>query len=140
MKTIIYSQDDRVVPWVAERIGETDFGGCTSIGQEENGELICGVVYNWFMGPSCAMHVAAVPGKRWLTYEFLNRVFTYPFIQLGCNRVTGMVRADNYKAQKLDEHLGFKREGLIRQATWDKQDMIVYGMLKDECRWIKARE
>ena len=139
MKTIVYNEDALIVPWVAERIHETDFGACSSIGQIEDGQVICGVVYNWYLGSSVAMHVAAEPGKRWLTREFLYAVFAYPFLQLNCNRVTGMVRVDNWKARKLDEHLGFVQEGIVRQLTHDKTDMILYGMLKDECRWIKGK-
>ena len=86
------------------------------------------------------MHVAAVPGKRWMTKDFLWRVFAYPFLQLNCNRVTGLVREDNIVAQKFDEHIGFKREGLIRKGATDGADIILYGMLKEECRWLGVKK
>ena len=139
MKRVIYSENDRVVSWVAERIDEQRFEGAVGIGLEEDGELIAGVVFNMYTGPSISMHVAAVPGRRWMTREYLWRCFAYPFLQLGCRRITGLVRVDNLEAQKFDEHLGFKREGLLRQACDDGTDMIVYGMLKSECRFIGER-
>ena len=69
--------------------------------------------------------------------DFLFRVFAYPFLQLHCRRVTGLVRVDNLPAQKFDEHLGFVREGLIRSACTDGTDMILYGMLADECKFLR---
>jgi len=140
MKTTIYGQEERVVPWVGQRIDEDRFGtDCTALGLEEDGELIAGVVYNWYTGPSISIHVAAEPGRRWLNRDFLFRVFAYPFLQLNCNRVTGLVRVDNLDAQRFDEHLGFVREGIIRQGAEDKTDFILYGMLKDECRWLEIK-
>lgn len=136
MKTVIYGQDKRVSDWVAGKVSEHKFILARAIGLEQDGELIAGVVYENYTGKNITAHVAAVPGKRWLNREFLFRAFAYPFIQLDCNRVTGLVKADNLEAQKFDEHLGFKKEGLLRQACDDGADLIVYGMLKTECRWI----
>ena len=138
MKQVIYGQDERVAKWVGDQIDEVYLPGSAAIGLEENGELIAGVVFDHYTGPSISMHVAAT-GKRWMTKDFLWRCFAYPFIQLQCNRITGLVRADNIAAQKFDEHLGFKREGLLRKAAKDGTDYIVYGMLREECRWLEIR-
>lgn len=140
MKSVVYGQDARVLKWVGERIGELEFSpGAIGIGLEENGELIAGVVFSMYTKASISMHVAAIPGKRWMTKEYLWRVFAYPFIQLNCNRVTGFVREDNLVAQKFDEHIGFKREGLIRKGAVDGTNFILYGMLKEECRWLGVK-
>jgi RimJ/RimL family protein N-acetyltransferase len=139
MKTVIYGQDELVRNWVAERVDEDRFQSDVAIGLAEDGELIAGVVYNMFTGPSISMHVAAMPGRRWMTKDFLWRAFAYPFIQLGCQRVTGLVREDNLDAQRFDEHLGFVREGLLRSACEDGQNMILYGMLRKECRWLEIK-
>lgn len=139
MKKAIYGEDLKVSKWVGERIDEDDFGPCTSIGLEKDGELVAGVVFNWYTGPSICMHVAGT-GRDWLTRDFLYRCFAYPFIQLECNRVTGLVRIDNFAAQKFDEHLGFVREGVIRKGATDGTDFILYGMLKEECRWLELKK
>lgn len=139
MKTAIYGQEDRVIPWVGYRIDEDEFGDAVAIGLEEDGELIAGVVFNLYTGPSIMMHVAAEPGRRWLTRDFLYRCFAYPFIQLKCHRVGGLVREDNLDAQRFDEHLGFKREGLVRRGADDGTNLILYGMLKEECRWLEMK-
>jgi RimJ/RimL family protein N-acetyltransferase len=100
---------------------------------EEDGELLAVVVFNLYSGADIAMHIAAVPGRRWMTREFLRVAFRYPFVQLGCRRVSGFVPASNADAQRFDEHLGFRREGLMRHALPD-DDIIVYGMLREEAR------
>jgi RimJ/RimL family protein N-acetyltransferase len=140
MKKVIYGEDQRVINWVESQIGEKYPEGTVGIGLEQDGELIAGVVFDYYTGPSISMHVAAVPGKRWMTKDFLWRCFAYPFLQLQCNRITGLVRVDNLAAQKFDEHLGFKREGLLRKAAEDGTDYIVYGMLREECRWLEIRQ
>ncbi|MEN6403629.1 MAG: GNAT family protein [Armatimonadia bacterium] len=141
MSTIVYDQPERVLAWVGERVDEPDFGpGSQAVGLEKDGELISGVVYNMYTKASICMHVAAVPGRRWMTREYLWRAFAYPFLQLRCNRVTGLVRVDNFDAQRFNEHLGFKREGLLRKACTDGTDMILYGMLREECRWLGVRK
>lgn len=138
MKSMVYGQDARVRSWVSERIGEELGDSDVAIGVEEDGQLIAGVVYNMFTRASVSMHVAAEPGKRWTTKEFMFRFFAYPFLQLNCNRVTGLVRASNMVARKFDEHVGFIQEGVIRQAFEDGEDAILYGMLKSECKWIRS--
>lgn len=140
MKKVIYGEDQRVAQWVGGKVDEVYHEGAAAIGLEEDGELIAGVVFDYYTGPSISMHVAAVPGKRWMTKDFLWRCFAYPFLQLQCSRITGLVRVDNLPAQKFDEHLGFKREGLLRKAAKDGTDYIVYGMLREECRWLEIRQ
>lgn len=140
MKTVVYGQDSRVCKWVADRIGDGELGfDCHGIGLEQDGELIAGVGYNIYTVAAICMHVAAVPGKRWMTRDFLWRAFAYPFLQLKCNRVTALVRVDNEESKRFVLHLGFKYEGLLRQAANDGQDMIVFGMLRDECRWLGVK-
>ena len=135
MKTLVYNLPC-VNDYVADRIKGNDRFLPTdpSIGMLKDGKLIGGVVFNQYTGTGVSMHVAGEKG--WLNREFLRAAFRYPFDQLGCRRVTGLVRTDNLEAQRFDEHLGFKREGLIREGDDDGCDLILYGMLRRECRWI----
>ena len=138
MKTLVYGQDVRVRDWVSERIGEDLSDAAVAIGVEEDGELIAGVAYNMYTGAAICMNVAATPGKRWTTKEFMYAFFAYPFVQLNCRRVTGLVRASNEVARKFDEHVGFTQEGVLREAFEDGEDAVLYGMLKSECKWIRS--
>lgn len=139
MKTVIYGQDERVCQWVNERLNE-QFKDAVGIGLEENGELIAGVVFDTYTHAGINMHIAAIPGKLWMTREYLYRCFAYPFVQLNCRRITGLVREDNEVSKKFVKHLGFEYEGLLREAYMDGTNVVVYGMLKNECRWIKGNK
>lgn len=135
MRRFVYTNHQRVNGWVSARIPGAGFSWHdVAIGVEQDGELIAGVVYTHYCGTDIRMHVAGE--GRWLNREGLFRFFAYPFLQLGCRRVSGLVRSDNLKAQRFDEKLGFVREGLLRDADEDGCDLIVYGMTKAECRWL----
>ena len=136
MKTVVYNLPS-VSKFVSDNIpGDDEFSpDDPNIGLLKDGKLIAGVVFNNYCKSSICMHVAATE-RGWLNKEFLRACFRYPFKQLKCARVTGLVRTDNKDAQRFDEHLGFKREGLIRKGDDDGCDLIIYGMLKEECRWL----
>ena len=107
------------------------------IGLEKNDELVAGVLYDNYSVSNIWMHVAATPGKRWMTRDYLYASFAYPFKQLNCKRVTGWVEASNTDAKRFDEHLGFKQEAVLSSAARDGGDVIIYRMFKEECRFIR---
>lgn len=141
MKRIVWNEPERVTRFVAALTGEDEYRDSQAIGLECDGELVAGVVYQLYTGPggSMLMHVASDGSRHWMTRAYLSACFRYPFVQMQCRRVTGLVRADNAEAQRFDEHLGFKREGLLRQGCTDGTDMIVYGMLASECRFLEGK-
>jgi RimJ/RimL family protein N-acetyltransferase len=134
---IILNERDRLAAWAQARISHVPSWGewCEAIGLERDGELSAVVVYNFFSECDIAMHIAAIPGRRWLSRQFLRAAFRYPFVQLQVQRVTGYVPEKNADALRFDLHLGFKREGLMRCALPD-DNVIVLGMLRDECRFL----
>lgn len=137
MYRIVLDERERFAEFAKTRIPHIDSWGewYQAIGLERDGEPIAAVVYNYYSRCDIAMHVAAVPGRRWMTRAYLQAVFQYPFLQLKVNRVSGYVPAKNWDVQRFDEHLGFIREGVMRKALED-DDVIVYGMLKEECRFL----
>lgn len=143
MKWVTTEHQEILGNWALERIawagrftaGHSTWGPFTAIGLIDEKEILATVIYNDFYEVGCAIHIAAVPGRRWMTRELLRAAFSYPFVQLGFKRLTGYVPAKNWEAQRLDEHLGFRREGLLRQMLPD-DDVICYGMLANECRFI----
>lgn len=139
MKKIILMQSEKVIHWLAGKLGEKPCDKAIGIGLESNGELQAGVVFESSMQNSVCMHVASNGTRHWMTPAFLAFCFRYPFLQLKCERITGLVRADNMDAQRFDEHLGFVREGRLRRACTDGTDLIVYGMLKEECRFLTGK-
>lgn len=135
---LVLDDKARCGAWALERIAHVPSWGewFEAIGLERDGDLLAVVVYNLWSGADIAMHVAAMPGRRWMTRAFLRAVFRYPFVQLECQRVTGYVPASNADALRFDRHLGFVEEGRMREALPTGEDVLVLGMLRRECRWL----
>jgi len=125
----------RVFAFVSERVALQPVGSMRAIGLERGGKLVAGVVYEGYTGHNIWMHVAAEPGSHWLTRDFLRAAFTYPFVQLGVDRVSGYVDASNAAARRFDEHLGFREEAVLKGAARDGGDVILYVMWKKDCRY-----
>ena len=125
--------------WASEKIkGVGEFPEDTgNIALMRDGVIIAVCVYSHYTGAGVMMNIASDGSKRWMTKQFLRACFEWPFNYLKCRRVTGLVRADQPDVVKFDEHLGFKQEGVVREGEEDGMDLVVLGMLKSECRWIK---
>lgn len=109
----------------------------TAIGQlNSQGQLVGGCVFTNYTGRDIHGHLGGV--GNWLTRRFLGECFRYIFVTLGCARATGLVAASNIKAQRFDESMGFVYEGTLREYLPDGEDAYIYGMLRSECRWLKA--
>ena len=139
MKRIVWDEHERVMHFVASRIDASPFEKYAAIGLESDGDLIAGVVFERATGASLLMHVASDGSRHWMTPAYMGACFCYAFNQEKANLIVGLVRADNVDAQRFDEHLGFKKRGQLPQACTDGTDLIVYGMLKSECRYIEGK-
>jgi len=137
MVEYLYGHEETLLPWTCERIEGMVFDAdARAIGVAREGEIAACVVFDQFTTSGCQMAVASDLSRRWLSREFIVRVFTYPFLQLGLRRVGCLVSVDNRPSLKLARGLGFKQEGIIRQAGAQAQDMIAFGMLRKECRFL----
>lgn len=135
MRELIYDKPDVVGPWVCERTGgKYSPVDSACIGMTSSGKLVAGVLFDHFNHASIAMHVGS-DGANWLNLRFLRAVFRYPFVQLGVNKVLGLVASTNLAARRFDEHLGFELEAVIADAT-PGGDLLIYTMRRDQCRYL----
>lgn len=133
---IVLNQNERVGRWMEERGSGTYHPRVQCIGYERDGRLVAGVMYECWNDASLWIHVAG-EGKHWLTREFLRVAFDYPFGQLKAKVLVGLVPANNERARRFDEHLGFKYLATIPHGHKDG-DLLIYTMLADECRWWRT--
>lgn len=110
--------------------------GMVAIGLRNEGHLVAGVIYEGINGVNGWMHVAAVPGRQWLTKRFLLAAFRYPFVVCGLRRVSAYVNASNHPARIFDEALGFKEEARLQGAAQDGGDVIIYAMWRKDFRYV----
>ena len=138
---IIYDQRDRAKEWARIHFPATypETDKFVALIHEWGGEIRAAVFYtDFYPANSIDLHVAAVAGKKWLTSAFLTATFEYPFGQLGLRRVTGRIASSNKRARNFVERIGFTQEGIVREGwpTGDGDDLIIYGMLRRECRFF----
>lgn len=139
--SLLLGQDELVKKWVGSALRVDNFGLATAIGILKNNELICGVVYNNYYTDvnnnplSIEMSIASVDFS-WCTRYNLRTFFAYPFIQLNLKRVQATCPANNLTTRHFVERLGFKLDGIAREACIYGGDSAVYSLLKHECKWI----
>lgn len=123
--------------WAAQEIDNVERfkPDAKAIGQMRNGLIAGVVVFDNFSPYDVNVHVASDGSKRWITKELVYEVFAYPFVQLGLNRITGLVAAKNEAALRFNLHFGLKVEGRCRNALPD-DDLIILGMIREECPYI----
>lgn len=103
----------------------------------DNGDMLLGVVLdNYRIESNSICASIAINDAKVLTKSTIKALFHTAFIKIGVDRISCMVEYDNYKSNSLTHRLGFVQEGVMRKASYNKKDLIVYGMLKDECKWI----
>lgn len=70
------------------------------------------------------------------TASILRELYNKVFIDMNLVRLTCHVSKRNRKARLFVEHMGFRMEGVKRRGFDGVHDAVVYGMLKNECRWL----
>ena len=111
---------------------------CIAIGQKIDDEMIIGVVYDDYTGASISIH-SRCDNPRKVSRQFYWTIFDYPFNVAKVKRLTGLVSTSNLKAQRLNEHLGFEREAVLKDYLPDG-DAIIYIMRPENCRFLKLGE
>lgn len=125
--------------WVAKRVKNFAPKNFTTMAFFEHGVgIIAVILYQNFRGTDIEMIFAAEPGTKWAQRDLMNMALRYPFKQLGCNRISAIIRKDNKRAREIIQRIGFKQEGKIRRADVDGQDMFIYGLLPGENRFERV--
>ena len=137
----LIGSDEMVINWVARHLPQCPRDRAAAIGVTDDRSLIAGVVYSDISknqrGLPINLHMTiAAESPQWALRSIIRILFAYPFIQIGVPRVTATVAKNNKRSRKLAEGLGFVHEGTLRRAWDGRQNALVYGMLRHECRWI----
>lgn len=144
---LLFRADGDILDWMEGRVGFS-LRPARAIGlveQDEDGtpRLLAAVAYNRVNSYSnaaphdvCMTIVSTTP--RWASRRAIGAFFRYPFIDLEMRRVTAAVASDNAPSLKMMDQLGFKAEGVIRHGYDGFRDAVVFGMLREECRWLDA--
>lgn len=139
MKEVVYDNSDEMVAW-AESISENKYrDDARAIGLRDESGYRGVVIFDSFTTTGCWIHVVSDGSRRWLTREFILRVFAYPFIQCKFPRINAFVSELNRPSIEFCEGFGWQLEGILREAGAKGEDLFVFGMLRRECRWLPER-
>lgn len=106
------------------------------IGVVDGPELLAVVIYSDYREIDIEMSIASTT-PRWASRDIIRALFEYPFIQLRTDRVTAITSKNNRHTRRFLERLGFRLEGTHRKALRGGRTACTYGMLRDECKWLK---
>ena len=134
---IDFEQKPEYLEWLGEQLDSDYTNGDfhTLANLDSNGRILCVVLYSHWLESGCEMVIAS-SSPRWATRAFMHAAFAYPFIQMKKRRVTFIVADNNLKSLKMCHKLGATVEGKVRQ-WFGKNDGVVFGLLKDECKYIR---
>jgi RimJ/RimL family protein N-acetyltransferase len=137
---LITQDRKRCADWVQARIPNIlEWGDWyQAIAMERNGEIIAGAVYNHYNRVDIQIHIA-FRDRHSLTRQCVRAAFGYPFNQLKCQRITAEIDAANTASRRFTEHIGFRYEGRRRRALPNGGDLVIYGLLVEECPWVRIQ-
>jgi len=142
MVMVVFGDD--IVKWAYERLpGEIPFDRPIGIGiLSGKGVLKGAFVLDGHNRRSRSITLSiAVEDKKMCTWGVLEWMADYIYNTLGCERLVCNVSSENLASQKLCRKFGFKLEGVLRgESATPGADLMIYGMLKEECHWWSDRD
>ena len=130
---IVLEQLPSILQWASRRL-QCNFGPAYTIANFQDGKINCVVVFHNQRQTGCEVSIVSDHG---ISKGFIKVVFGYAFQLANLRRLTALIEIENHESMRLVERLGFKREGTLRHAADNGNDLHVYGMLKEECKWVR---
>jgi RimJ/RimL family protein N-acetyltransferase len=133
---VVLEQLPSILQWASRRL-QCNFGPAYTIANFKDGKISCVVVFHNQRQSGCEVSIVSDHG---LSKGFIKVVFGYAFQLANLRRLSALVEIENQESIDLVERLGFIREGVLRHAADNGNNLYVYGMLKEECKWVRNQE
>ena len=133
-----WHKHDKFISWTLSKLPDgSAFNKPVGLGIVKGGEILAAVVYDNYI-PACKSisFSVAVADKSAISIRHVKNLFHFPFCVMNCQRITNAVESTNAPSLALTKKLGFKLEAILRNASFNNNDVHVFGMLAGECRWI----
>ena len=136
MKYIADINEEAAEAWARSRLGLKQapnlFKALSTVNAD--GEFSCVVLLTNFTKRNIDLNIAGDRGWATpkLTVDLFNGVFDTVFNKLKAVRATALIAESNIISQKFVAHLGFQKEGKMRKAYDNDEDMFIYSLLKEE--------
>jgi hypothetical protein len=135
MKIIGFEKEEKAEKWARQKLNLQDpptfFRAFSAV--DKNDDFMCVVIMTNFTKRNIDLNIVmdSMKMRPMSTIRMFNQIFGFIFDKLGVVRVTGLVADSNIKAKKINEHFGFKSEGVMRKAL-ENDDLHIYGFLKED--------
>ena len=135
---LLIGHDELVAEWVGQRIpfmgNGKSFGPCRAVGVVNDDMILGGVVFSDYRPMFSSIEASfASASPRWLTPNLVRNILSYPFDQLGVNRISSHTPRKAGPARRFLQKFGFVEEGVMREGFGD-DDCIVSGLLASDWR------
>lgn len=136
MFRIITEPKELIGRYVGREIGiAPTWGDFAAVALVKDDELVAGAVFYGFSWPNIMMHIAG----ECFTAGFVAAVVDYPFRQLKCRSMSGVIHKKNRRSRDFAEHLGAKYRGTLFEAAPDDDVMMYQLMAADARKWMTPR-
>lgn len=122
-------------PWVEQALDVQLPDSTRFIGRYYACDIQAVVAVSAYNGWGCEVSIATRP--KGLTRSLLKIACAYVYDELHCNRMTAQVQDDNHDMIELMYRLGFRYEGKLAEALPDYSDVLIFGMTRRECPWVR---
>lgn len=131
-----------MLSWARGRMREVDphfnfRNDAYAIGHVRKDAFVGAAVFDTFSDGDCLVHLVSDGSKRWMTRDFATVAMAYPFLQCDFPRITCMVSENNEASLRYTAKFGWSLEGYLRGAGTNGEGLLVFGMLRSECRWLR---
>jgi hypothetical protein len=117
---LVLGKDAQIAEFVKRRIPNSSFGDCATFGIIRQNKLVGGIVFHDYQPAFNNISVSlAFDTPKAISPDVLCSIAAYVFKQQECVRLNALV----------------KLEGCARKG-YGKDDLMIYGMLRHECRWL----
>ena len=136
-RALIFYADEMVAKFVKSLIGRfppnARWDLYRAIGVLLDERLVGGVVFHDYRLEAGDIEItAAFSTPAWCSPAMFRGILFYPLHTLGLQRCTARTAESNTQARDFLARLGFREEGRLRRAFDGKEDMMIYGVLRDE--------
>tara|TARA_R110000803_G_scaffold22601_3_gene56065 strand:+ start:1544 stop:1969 length:426 start_codon:yes stop_codon:yes gene_type:complete len=125
--------------WLAPRAHMAEYDENFSyIAFVEDGNILGVLLFSDYDGHNIFVHLA-LDDPRCCQRRYIKLMFDYAFNQAKVSRMTAMCLNGYERNEKLLSRTGFVKEGVVRKffrTGSGVKDAALYGMLKEECRWV----
>lgn len=123
--------------WLARQIGNYNPNGVTTVVVFDDSRImsVCGFANPHYNRVEVSWGSVS---PAWVTRRNVLGLLSYGY-QPGVRALTAVVRKSNKRSRRFIEAIGFVNEGTLRKAGEKDENLIVYGMLREEFAGLVAR-